>query len=371
MSIKVPNYNLVYREGDVFFVQDNTTGAIIHQGDDASAVLDCAKGSVRSIYIKKGEYPISRTLDMESDLEIYFEKGAILVVPEGFTESAIRFGNGVRFAKIDGGIVREAGNAAKQWTGIDLVSSGLGVLFNSVHHFEVWNPGTAIALRVDNGMGWVNGNDFRNLRIVHPRIFIDFDMSAPWRPSENGINRNHFQQIVGQADSATLFGARNIRHLANLFLDVKFWDLGNPDAVSASIHRDAEDTLILGGIMTNRSFDNRGARTQVIEPFAGASFADVTAWSSKKSRFDLRQVSAQEEASLLRQLMDTQVFYFRDSTSARKDRLGLLAEEAPSQLVAEGNEDALSLVDHVAMLHLAVKNLQSQISELRRAPVEG
>jgi hypothetical protein len=40
----------------------------------------------------------------------------------------------------------------------------------------------------------------------------------------------------------------------------------NPDARTATIHRDAEDTLIIGGTMAIQNFEDQGQRTQILAP---------------------------------------------------------------------------------------------------------
>jgi hypothetical protein len=84
-----------------------------------------------------------------------------------------------------------------------------------------------------------------------------------------GINRNYFEDIMGQAGSNTIYGAKDIRRNANMFVEVKFFDLNNvtsPGVVSsANINKNADSTIILGGFMTHYNFTDNGKGTRVID----------------------------------------------------------------------------------------------------------
>jgi hypothetical protein len=82
-----------------------------------------------------------------------------------------------------------------------------------------------------------------------------------------GIHRNHFHDVQCQCDQGTSVGVRNIRHIGNMFVDVKVWDIPQ-SASSSTIHQDATNTLIVGGIMTN-SFQDNGQFTKILDEWQG------------------------------------------------------------------------------------------------------
>ena len=363
--IQKPFHFIIFTDGTKTFAQNNQTGEIEFHGTDASEVIKNTLKGLRSILIKKGVYSLSRPVEMVSNLDLVLEEGAVLEFPSDYRDAAVRFGNSVRFSSFTGGILRLSKPPQMGWTGFHLQSSGGGVLFNAIHNVEIWRPKIGILLEVSSEDGWINGNDFRSIRIAEPEIFIDFDMTVPWKRGQNGFNRNHFQNIFGQSGPETTFGARSIRHLGNLFLDVRFWDLSHPEGVSASVHPDAEDTIILGGIMTQRNFVNQGLRTQVIDPFHGVSLDDVAIWSSRVSMEEVTEPGRDDVKRLVHGLLDTPVVQFKRSPESPHERLGVVAESAPPVLLSESNPEGLSLPSYVANLHLAFKEQQRQIQELR------
>ena len=358
----LPFHLVIYTGNNKFYAQNSQTGTIEHQANDASDLFDQVRKS-RTIYIKRGIYPLSRPLRMISGLELIFEKGAFLEVPSGYDQEVIRFGDGVRFASIDGCVLREAQSPQSRWTGVRFVSSGKGVFDNQVKNIEIWRPHTGLLLEVDVVEGWVNGNEIRSSRITEPNTFIEFRMSVPWRRGQNGFNRNHFQHLIGQAGPETRWGARDIRHRANQFIDVKFWDLRHPEVISSNVHQDAEDTLILGGIMTNRRFENKGLRTQIIDPFRRVTFDDVGIWSAEDSMVNIRRPSLRERKRLAEELLKTPVVLFQREGGG-PSRLGVITEDAPDHFLAEGNDQALALPNYISNLHLALQEHQRRIDRL-------
>lgn len=170
----------------------------------------------------------------------------------------------------------------REWVAFSLQSGSDSVGFSTIRDVEIVYPGVGIELVVDAANTWINDNEFQSLRIMWPgKTFIDFVMEAEYGGERGfGINNNYFENIMGQADPwSTEFGAKNIRHDGNTFVNVKFWDLEVPSLkpaaqrTRASVHPDARDTLVLGGFMTVHKtgvptiakFEDKGARTQIID----------------------------------------------------------------------------------------------------------
>ena len=276
--LQLPASYIIFTDGDsTIYALNGETGRIDYQGTDAAGVIRQTVAKNRKVFIKNGLYPFSSPVDLDSSFILELEPGAILEVPNGYSSYVFGFvdqGDHLGNASIAGGKIREAGSPQRLWQAVLLKSSGKGILFNTVKDICIVDAGVAITLLIDDSEGWINGNEFKSIRIWHPRIFIDFVVSAD---TARGFHRNYFEDIMGQAQSYTTYGARNVRDIGNVFLDVKFWDLHyNPSAISASISEYARDTIILGGIMSNQNFEDNGIRTQIIDGFQYADLKDAT-----------------------------------------------------------------------------------------------
>ena len=259
--------------------QNSETGMIEFQGEDAASVLRQTFAENHSILVKAGTYNITTPLDLQTGMALVFEPGVSLLVPNGYDEYVFGFGERLRSARISGGFIREiqAGGPGDRpqhlWQGVRMLDNAGeggddGIRNNVIEGLVIWDADVAIELLITHPLGWINANVFRNLTMWRCNRFIDFVMSDEIPSSgRNGFNRNLFLNILGQASENTAFGVRGIRHRGNSFVDVKLIDFpeNNPSAISASIHADAEDTLILGSTMTVQNFDDQGDRTQIID----------------------------------------------------------------------------------------------------------
>ena len=276
--LQLPASYIIFTDGDsTIYALNGETGRIDYQGMDAAGVIRQTVAKNRRVYIKSGFYPFSSPVDLDSSFTLELEPGAILEVPNGYSSyvfGLVDQGDHLGNASIVGGKIREAGSPQRLWQAVLLRSSGKGILFNTVRDICIVDADVAIKLLIDDPEGWINGNEFKSIRIWQPRIFIDFEVSAD---TARGFHRNYFEDIMGQAQSHTTCGARNVRGKGNVFVDIKFWDLHyNSSAISASISEWARDTIILGGIMTNQNFEDNGVRTQIIDGFQYADLKDVT-----------------------------------------------------------------------------------------------
>lgn len=290
-----------------------------------------------SILIKAGDYDITAPLDLQWGLSLTFEPGATLYVPSGYSGVVLRIRSNMFYVHINGGFIRERDRQERRWVGLLLhqnvaPTEADGIAYCVIDGLRIQDADVGILLHNDHEQGWINGNTFRDLVMWRCNGFIDFNMEldidddlneeeVEWVPGSNGFSRNLFLNIIGQSTANTEFGVRNIRHRGNAFGDVKIWDIqsGTANAFSASIHDDAENTLILGGIMTNQNFVDDGLRTQLIDLF-------------DRGRLYLRDLDVERGDILVRDNGMRRVFHL-DSSNAR-----LLVG-------AEGNEGEIEVRD--------------------------
>jgi len=86
-------------------------------------------------------------------------------------------------------------------------------------------------------------------------------------------------------------------------------------------------------------------------------------YSSIRYKEDVQELTLEEYRDALQQLLDTRVVHFRyrGQDDLAKLKMGVIVEEAPTQLLAEGNDDAIAMGDYVSMLHAALKAQQAMI----------
>lgn len=107
---------------------------------------------------------------------------------------------------------------------------------------------------------------------------------------------------------------------------------------------------------------------QVLQNSPTDPIADAwNTYSSAQYKQDVQELTPEQYDEALQQLLDTAVVTYRfvGQGDDAKAKMGVIVENAPAQLVAEGSEDAVSLGDYVAMLHAALKAQQGVIEELR------
>ena len=96
-----------------------------------------------------------------------------------------------------------------------------------------------------------------------------------------------------------------------------------------------------------------------------------TTYSSRTYKTDITRLNAAEYQAALQALLDTPLvrFHYKGQAAGEKLKLGIIAEEAPAAILAEGNEKAVSLGEYISLLHAAVVAQQSQI-EVQQAQIE-
>ncbi len=100
-------------------------------------------------------------------------------------------------------------------------------------------------------------------------------------------------------------------------------------------------------------------RNSPTDPIADA----WTVYSSKLYKQDISPLTEVEYQQALQALLGTQVVRFRyqGQPSDAKEKIGVLAEDAPPQILAESDPRAVSLQGYISLLHAAIKAQQDLI----------
>jgi hypothetical protein len=87
---------------------------------------------------------------------------------------------------------------------------------------------------------------------------------------------------------------------------------------------------------------------------------DWTRYSSKEYKRDISTLTPEDERLALRALLTTPVvrFRYKDQGPDAKEKIGVIAEDAPKELLAEANSKALSLSEYISFVHAAMKAQQ-------------
>ena len=217
--------------------------------------------SYKTVYIadwlgSNSIYPISSGFTgfhLKYRTHLIMGKNAKIEVPNGWANNLmILYNTAIRTCSqntIEGGWFYEAGTPVRAWSAYflytDKVSSGND--FNHIRGTTIMDCDIGIELGIGNTpTAWFNGNTFKDITMWYPDIGIDFVDNSPG--NNLGINRNYFENIIIQSGSNTTFGARNIKHESQVFVDCKFWDIP-AGGRTCSIVTTANGTQIYGGIM--------------------------------------------------------------------------------------------------------------------------
>jgi len=240
--------------------------------------------------------------NVSSFTRITMDPTTILSVPSAYTgpvfhlratdQDPIQGKVEVRDSIIDGGRIRQDSNQCigilLENAAITITSSGNptpGVFFNKIMNTVIEGTAIGIQLSVTGPGGWINSNSFQSVKMYSCGVFIDFAIPDGFYPhpqpgqganGQLGMHFNHFDDVQCQSQNGiTVAGVQNIRHIGNMFVDVKIWDI--PDgALSSNIHSDATNTLILGGILTD-SFQDDGQFTKIFDLYQGLKVGSDTA----------------------------------------------------------------------------------------------
>ncbi|MCK4427257.1 MAG: tail fiber domain-containing protein [candidate division Zixibacteria bacterium] len=89
-----------------------------------------------------------------------------------------------------------------------------------------------------------------------------------------------------------------------------------------------------------------------------------TTCSSREYKRDIHELTPEEYREALEKVVSVPVVKFHYKGEDTKEKIGLIAEEAPEQILAEGDNKAISLNEYITLLHAALKAQQQQIGAL-------
>lgn len=90
-----------------------------------------------------------------------------------------------------------------------------------------------------------------------------------------------------------------------------------------------------------------------------------TIYSSKECKRDIRELGSEEYREALKRLVSVPLVRFHYKGEDIKEKIGILAEQAPEEILAEGDNGAISLNEYVSLLHAALKAQQQEIEIIR------
>lgn len=90
-----------------------------------------------------------------------------------------------------------------------------------------------------------------------------------------------------------------------------------------------------------------------------------TTYSSREYKRDIHELTSEEYADALDKVLSVPVVRFHYKGNDTKEKIGIIAEEAPEQILAEGNDKAISMNEYMSLLHAALKAQQSELDVLR------
>lgn len=104
-------------------------------------------------------------------------------------------------------------------------------------------------------------------------------------------------------------------------------------------------------------------RNSPTDPIADA----WTVYSSAEYKEGIRELSKEEYSQALAMLLETPVvkYRYKGQAPAAKEKIGIIIEKAPKEIVSEGNAKAASLNEYISLLHAGLKAQQAEIEELR------
>jgi hypothetical protein len=90
-----------------------------------------------------------------------------------------------------------------------------------------------------------------------------------------------------------------------------------------------------------------------------------TTYSSREYKRDIRELTSQEYKEALEKILSVPVVKFHYKGNDTKEKIGLIAEDAPEEIISEGNSKAISLNEYISLLHAALKAQQEEIVLLK------
>jgi hypothetical protein len=93
-----------------------------------------------------------------------------------------------------------------------------------------------------------------------------------------------------------------------------------------------------------------------------------TVYSSQAYKTDIRALSQSDYTAALEAVLGTPLvrYHYKGQAADAKLKLGVLAEQAPEVILAEGDPNAVSLGDYIGLLHAAIVAQQAQLDAQQR-----
>jgi hypothetical protein len=89
-----------------------------------------------------------------------------------------------------------------------------------------------------------------------------------------------------------------------------------------------------------------------------------TTYSSKEYKRDIHEFTPEEYREALEKVVSVPVVKFHYKGNDKKEKIGVIAEDAPKEILAEGDNKAISLNEYISLLHAALKAQQERIEAL-------
>ena len=90
-----------------------------------------------------------------------------------------------------------------------------------------------------------------------------------------------------------------------------------------------------------------------------------TTYSSKEYKRDIHELTPEDYRDALKKVVSVPVVKFHYKGEDTKEKIGVIAEDAPEEILAEGDNKAISLNEYISLLHAALKAQQEQIDALK------
>jgi hypothetical protein len=269
--------NTIYQDGGVVKCRNNKTGVVTSNTNLDPLVTTILASGDPSLEIQSGTYNLSGGFTgwtMTNAVTIFMNQDTVIKVPAGFADGVFKFVSSNRGINIRGGSLDEQGAATYDWIGFKFTpTSPDGVVFNTIQDVTVTHAKHVMKFNTTDN-GWVNNNRFVNILGDRCEYFAEFTHSGTFTFNLSGCCGNHFENCDLQAFAdfpQTLGGIVGVNGQYNTFVNCKIWDLeaANASAPMMTITANAQDTIIIGGILTYLNFTDNGIDTKIIDNFKG------------------------------------------------------------------------------------------------------
>ena len=270
-TIATGGYNqIVFKSGSTYYAADRNGIILNSSTTDPGAVINTCLALGGKTYVAAGTYTMGASftgLNVGIDgTHLDMDPGCTLTVPDGYTGYVIRVhralgtGPNLHQARVWGGHLTEASGVSGShlWTGL-LIQGGpntnQGVSMSTFRDIFIEYAGTGVNQDTTTTLGFITGCIFENITCSGCPIGFDFNSPTP-AVAANSIARNTYINCIAQDyDSVpTMFGFKNIRYKDHVFVHCKAWDLNTGiGAQTATIHQDAKNITVIGGIMAQTS----------------------------------------------------------------------------------------------------------------------